>query len=283
MKFLVLGCTGMAGHVISMYLKEQGEQVLGYSRRPASFCESVQFDIFDKERLKECILKEAFDVVVNCIGILNTDADRNKSEAVYLNSYLPHYLATLTKDTPTKIVHLSTDCVFSGRKGRYLDTDFPDGNTFYDRSKSLGELVDDKNLTFRNSIIGPDISQDGKGLLNWFMLQQDHIFGYKGTIWGGVSTIVLARAILRSSYEQLTGLYQLTNNIEISKYDLCCLFNKYFKNASLVVEPTTGPKLNKSLVRSTKEFDFVVPSYEEMVEDMKHWVDKHSFMYPHYF
>ena len=169
MRFLVLGCNGMAGHTISLYLKERGHSVLGFDRRPSQLVDSVAGDAKDAAFIKELVGTNKFDTVINCIGILNQFAERDKAGAVYLNAYFPHYLAELTQGTDTQIIHMSTDCVFSGKQGMYTEDDFKDGETFYDRSKALGELDDDKNLTLRNSIVGPDINPKGIGLLNWFM------------------------------------------------------------------------------------------------------------------
>lgn len=282
MRYLVLGCTGMAGHLISQYLLEQGHCVFGYSRRKTSLVPSFNFSIFDQDQLQEAILKADPDVVVNCLGVLNQAAENNKAEAVYINSYLPHYLASILHGSEKKLVHLSTDCVFSGRKGVYRDKDAPDGQTFYDKSKALGEVWDDKNLTFRNSIIGPDISSDGIGLFNWFMAQKDEINGYTKSIWSGITTLTLAKAIEKAVEVGLTGLYQLSNNNRISKYELCRLFNRHFRDSHFKIKPIDGIVQDKSLLRSDAQFEFVVPSYEVMIKEMADWVKQHKFLYNHY-
>ena len=183
MKFLILGCNGMAGHTISLYLKEKGHDVLGFARSKSNLVDSVTGDAKNEAFIKELVGVNRFDSIINCIGILNQYAENNKADAVYLNSYFPHYLAQLTEGTNTQIIHMSTDCVFSGKRGQYTEDDFCDGTTFYDRSKALGELNDSKNITLRNSIIGPDINPNGIGLLHWFMQQSGEINGYTGAIW----------------------------------------------------------------------------------------------------
>ena len=137
MKFFVLGCNGMAGHLISLYLKEQGHDVLGFARRKSKYVDSIEGDACDTVLLKEIIEKGKFDTIINCIGLLNQFAENNKSQAAFLNGYLPHYLADITSSMDTQVFHMSTDCVFSGKKGQYTETDFPDGETFYDHSKAL--------------------------------------------------------------------------------------------------------------------------------------------------
>ena len=150
MKFLVLGCNGMAGHMISLYLKEHAHKVEGFAREESKLIKTVVGDVRDLELLSETIVRENYHAVINCIGLLNQFAENDHEAAVYLNSYLPQFLAKLTEESDTQIIHISTDCVFSGSQGGYTESSFPDGNAFYDRSKALGELVNKKDITFRN-------------------------------------------------------------------------------------------------------------------------------------
>lgn len=283
MKFLVLGATGMAGHTISIYLKEQGHNVTAFSRKPFNYCENVIGDVTDLKLLEDLINKGEFDAVINCIGILNNDAEDNKHNAVFMNSYLPHYLSNITKDSNTRVIHMSTDCVFSGKTGNYEEHSLKDGETFYDRSKALGELENNKDLTFRNSIIGPDMNKYGIGLFNWFMKQSGEINGYSNAIWTGVTTLTLAKAMEKAVEVNLTGLYNLVNNENINKYEMLILFNEYFKNNLLTINNFEDFNLNKSLLNTRTDFNFIVPSYEEMIKEMKDWVYEHSEIYPHYF
>ena len=168
MKILVIGCNGMAGHIISLYLKEKGHDVTGYAREKSRFVNTVVGDATDFEFLKKIIINGKYDSVINCVGLLNQFAENNHPMAVIVNSYLPHFLAKITENTDIQIIQMSTDCVFSGKRGSYTEDDFPDGTLFYDRTKALGEIEDNKNVTLRNSIVGPDIKLDGIGLLKWF-------------------------------------------------------------------------------------------------------------------
>jgi dTDP-4-dehydrorhamnose reductase len=283
MKVLVLGGTGMAGHTISIYFKEAGHDITAFSRSKVDYCKNVNGDITDFENLKNIINEGQYDAIINAIGILNQDAEEHKSNAVLLNSYLPHFLSDTTKEMKTRVVHMSTDCVFSGKTGGYSEASFRDGETFYDRSKALGELENNKDLTFRNSIIGPDMSERGIGLFNWFMKQEGQINGFTKAIWTGVTTLTLAKAMEQALKENLTGLYNLVNNETISKYELLKLFNKYMKNNEIEVVPSDKLSLDKSLINNRTDFSFEVPSYEKMVAEMKEWIDDHSEFYPHYF
>lgn len=283
MKLLILGGTGMAGHTISIYLKEAGHDVTAFSRSKVSYCNNINGDISDFENLKKIINEGQYDAIINGIGILNQNAEDYKSNAVLLNSYLPHFLSDTTKEMKTRVVHMSTDCVFSGKAGGYSETSFRDGETFYDRSKALGELENSKDLTFRNSIIGPDMSERGIGLFNWFMKQEGQIKGFTKAIWTGVTTLTLAKAMEQALNENLTGLYNLVNNETISKYELLKLFNKYMKDGQIEILPSDNLSLDKSLINNRTDFSFKVPSYEAMVAEMKEWIDNHKDLYPHYF
>lgn len=283
MKILVLGGTGMAGHTISIYFKELGYDVTVFSRNPFKYCKNINGNITDFDNLKMVINDGQYDAIINAIGILNQDAEDNKSNAVLLNSYLPHFLSDYTKNKKTKIIHMSTDCVFSGKTGGYSEKSFRDGETFYDRSKALGEIDNKKDLTFRNSIIGPDMNQEGIGLFNWFMNQNGKINGYTEAIWTGVTTLTLAKAMEQALKEDLTGLYNLVNNECINKYELLKLFNMHMRDSQIEILKNEKLTLNKSLINNRKDFLFEVPSYKIMIQEMKEWIVIHKDLYPHYF
>lgn len=282
MKFLLLGSSGMAGHTISTYLSEQGHTVDGSDRSIISNTTNIAGDIQNVSFLKNMIQKGGYDSVINCVGLLNQFADENKELAVYLNSYLPHLLSDITKHSETQVIHMSTDCVFSGKTGKYSEVDFKDGVSFYDRTKALGELDDDKNITFRNSIVGPDMNKNGIGLLNWFMQQNGTIRGYTKAMWTGLTTLELAKAMEYAAKVKATGLYNMVYKESISKFDLLKLFNNYLRNNELVIEPFDGFVADKSLVRTRFEFDYLIPDYEKMVFELSEWIKKHRQLYPHY-
>jgi dTDP-4-dehydrorhamnose reductase len=282
MKILILGSSGMAGHSITLYFKEQGYDVTAYSMTPFPYCKTIIGNAFKTETFKQMLLAEDYEVVINCIGLLNQVADNNPAMTVYLNSYLPHLIADIIKEKKTKLIHMSTDCVFAGNTGPYYEESLRDGKTFYDRTKALGEVEDNTNLTFRKSIIGPDINENGIGLFNWFMKQSGTIKGYTGAMWTGVTTLTLAKAMEQAIAENLCGLYNLVNNISISKYDLLDLLNKHFRNNKLKINKFKDLQLDKSLRHKRRDFSFEVPSYEQMIIEMKKWVDDHEYLYPHY-
>lgn len=283
MKIAVLGSTGMAGHIISKYLEERGHEVFRTSRSEQNTKNSKAIDVTDFDSLKEFLQGANPDAVINCVGLLQKSSDARPDLAVLINSYLPHWLERLFIDSKTKIVHLSTDCVFSGKDGKYKENDVTDGTTTYDRSKALGELINDKDLTMRQSIIGPDIDPKGTGLFNWFMQQKGEISGWSKSIWSGVSTLELARGIEAALGANLTGLYHFVPEESIDKYSLLNLMKKAFEKEDIAINKTDGITADKSLVNTREDFDFEVREYSRQIEDMKNWVYEHRNLYSHYF
>ena len=282
MKFLVLGAGGMAGHTIAIYLKEQGHNVTGFARKKLNFVDTIIGDANDFNKLEEIIKIGKYDYVINAIGVLNQFAEENKANAVLINGYLPHFLAEITKNMETSIIHMSTDCVFSGKSGNYTETSFRDGETFYDRSKALGELEDNKNITLRNSIVGPDINPNGIGLFNWFMKENGEIKGYTKAMWTGMTTLQLAKMMEKVAIQKATGLYNMVPDTNISKFELLKLFNHYVRKDKILITKYDGFTADKTLVRTNFNFKEVVPSYETMVKEMAEWIKTHKNLYPHY-
>ena len=282
MKFLVIGCNGMAGHLISLYLKEKGHDVTGFARTPSKYVNSISGDASEFSKLKDIVDNGKYDSIINCIGMLNQFAEAEHANAVLMNSYLPHFLAGITEGTDTQVIHMSTDCVFSGKTGGYTEESFRDGTTFYDRSKALGEIEDEKNLTLRQSIVGPDIKVQGIGLLNWFMKQENEVNGFTGAMWTGQTTLQLAKTMEAAAKERIHGLYNMVPDTNISKYELLKLFNHFIRNDELIIHPVEGVSADKTLIRTRWDFDYKIPGYEDMVSEMAKWMREHKEMYPHY-
>lgn len=283
MRILVLGANGMAGRMISTYFMERGNEVVGFDRTPVTHCvRGVTGDAQDRDALIPLVRSGAFDAVINCVGLLKQFAEDNHALAVYLNSYLPHLLADITKDMPTCVLHMSTDCVFSGKRGGYTETDLRDGETFYDRSKALGELEDKKNLTLRGSIVGPDCNPKGIGLLNWFMQQQGPVRGFTRAMWTGQTTLQVAKTMEAALDKGATGLINTVPDASISKYDLLKLFNRYLRHDAVEIVPYDAFAVDKSLKRTNFSLDYRIPDYETMIAEMADWIFAHKALYPHY-
>lgn len=273
----------MAGHIISLYLQKQGHDVTGFARAKSQFIPTIIGDAANTELLCEAIQAGNYDSVINAIGLLNQFAENNHSTAILLNSFLPHFLAEVTDGTQTQIIHMSTDCVFSGKTGHYTESSQPDGYTFYDRSKAMGELTDNKNLTLRNSIVGPDIKTSGIGLLNWFMQQPGpSVNGFTRAIWTGQTTLQLAKTMEKAAMQRANGLINAVPAESITKYELLKLFNRHLRGNALEIIPVDGVTADKSLIRTNFEFDYQIPDYETMVSDLADWMRAHRSLYPHY-
>lgn len=281
-KILVIGAGGMAGHVVATHLREVGHIVSTVSAHQKLDDATTLLDITDSTALVAYLSENQFDVIVNCVGLLVKASDERKDLASYINAYFPHQLEQLYAETTTKIIHLSTDCVFSGMNAPYHEDAWPDGPLFYDRSKALGEIQNDKDLTFRMSIIGPDMQQKGTGLFNWFYAQTGDINGFTGSVWNGVTTIELAKAIGEAIEQDLKGLYHLVPDGNITKFNLLNLFKHTFNRLDITVNPTEGVTHDKTLVNTRKDFDHTIPSYPDMIEEMSRWIQNHKELYPHY-
>ena len=283
MRFLVLGASGMAGHTVSIYLKERGHHVVGFSRKRVSFLkEQVVGDARDEVLLAEAISEGEFDVVINCVGVLNQYAERDPEDAAYLNGELPHVLARICEGTHARVFHMSTDCVFAGNTGPYTEVSIPDGETVYDRTKAAGELRDDRNLTLRCSIVGPDMHPGGIGLLNWFMEQEGPVRGYTGAIWTGLTTLELAKAMECAALEGAAGLMNMVPPGSISKHDLLQLFDRELRGGRVEIVPDDSVQLDKALVRTNFECSFRPKGYAGQVAEMAAWIRAHAELYPHY-
>jgi len=220
--------------------------------------------------------------IVNCIGVLISEARQNPKNAMSLNAHLPHKLAKLANNINAKLIHMSTDCVFSGKKkSPYHETDETDGKDTYAKTKALGEVVSENHLTIRTSVVGPEIMNGSEELFHWFMNQSGVIEGFTKSIWSGVTTIELAKAIKWFIDNDTTGLYHLTNGIPLSKYDLLHLFKKY-TNKNIEIRKVGGIATNKSIIDTRKEINYLLPTYNQMISDMVTLIKNNRTLYGHY-
>ena len=213
---LVLGKTGMAGHMVFDYLESLGKYaVFGTSRDELN---ADDFIIKIEKVLKEYNPQ----YIINCIGIINKYADKNPELTKRINSIFPHLLAYLCIKNNWKLVHISTDC--------YLDDDI------YGRSKFLGEVNDRQNLTVRTSIIGPEL-KEGSGLFHWFMSQQIAVNGFSNAYWDGVTTLQLSKFIEgHIDSGNYTGIVDYRTKNSISKHDLIKLISEIFNKNIKIIE-----------------------------------------------
>ncbi len=273
----------MIGHVVKWYLEDIGEyDVWGVARRLESKGKIINLDVVDTDKLVTYLQRESFDIVINCVGLLNQKAEENPHLAIWLNSYFPHLLALYGKIYGFRLIHISTDCVFSGKSGEYREHDLKDGVGYYAQSRALGEVINQADLTFRTSVIGPELKQDGIGLFHWFMGQGESIIGFAEAYWSGVTTIELAKAVKHAIEQGLTGLCNLTSNTKVSKYHLLNQLNTVFRQSKIIITPNSDYQIDKSLISTRTDFNYVVPDYPTMIGEMKQWMIDYKLMYGHY-
>lgn len=284
-KILIIGIKGMAGHMLYQFFSERADyEVWGIARNITEEPNKLNLDITDIEALKQIISTHRFTHVINCIGILNKDAEDHPAKAIWFNSYFPHFLEEITRNTPTRVVHISTDCVFSGKTGAYTEKSAKDGLGFYAQSKALGELDNEKDVTIRMSIIGPEVNTNGIGLFHWFMSQAAgaELKGHTRAYWTGLTTLELAKVIKDIIAQEITGLIQVVPEEKIDKWNLISLFNKIFRNNAVAIHKDDVYNVDKSLKSIRTDFKYEVPTYEEMLNDQKQWMINHPDLYNHY-
>lgn len=257
MRILVLGASGMLGSAMFRLLAvDAAHEVFGSLRSAAAlrhFSPDLAsriitgIDVESPDALHELFLQVRPEAVINCIGLIKQLALADDPlVALPINSILPHRLARLSDLVGARLIHISTDCVFSGRKGSYLESDAPDAEDLYGRSKLLGEVDYANAITLRTSIIGEELDS-AHGLVSWFLSQQQGIKGYTRAIFSGLPTFELARVIgeFVLPRPELHGLYHLAA-APISKYDLLRIINDVYAKG-LAIEPNAALVIDRSL------------------------------------
>ncbi len=276
MKILVLGATGLIGNNIFRYLNSCADlHVTGTYRsdKHLSFFtnferDNLLFYDFDQALPNEIFIKVKPDVVINLIAITkHVKESLDIPKMIQINSVFPHFLAKLCEEHSSKLIQISTDCVFSGRKGNYSEDDLVDDLTFYGRSKALGEVTYGNHLTIRTSAIGRELDTR-HGLVEWFLTQNHTCFGYKDAIFTGLTARYLGHVI--SNYilplQSLSGLYHLSVN-PINKFDLLCKLAKFYKKEINII-PDYSIQIDRSLNSDSfkNATGFLAPSWDELID-----------------
>lgn len=280
MKILVLGASGMVGHVILRYFAQSpGYSVIGSVRSGRDMQllpEALRGQLVCGPDVETDALLQLFnrvrpDVVVNCIGVVKQAVESHDPlAAIPVNSLLPHRLLRLCKLAGARLVHLSTDCVFSGARGMYREDDAADAADLYGRSKLLGEVDDPRAVTLRMSVIGPEL-KGTRGLLGWFLAQRGRTRGFTRAIFSGLTTLELAR-VLRDFVlprPELHGVLHVAAK-PINKYELLTLIAKTY-DVAIEIEPDAELVIDRSLDASLfcRLTGYVAPSWPELVRAMR--------------
>lgn len=280
MNVLVLGGTGMLGHKLWQAFSPRFET---YATVRGKAAEYARFGIFAPERLVEGVSVEDFSsieralervrpaAVVNCIGIVKqAEAARDPLPSIEVNSLFPHRLARAGRAAGARLVHISTDCVFSGRRGMYREEDVPDAEDLYGRSKLLGEVEGSGSLTLRTSMIGREL-ETSYGLVEWFLGRQgETVRGFKRAIFSGLTTKALADVLAEvvERHQDLEGVWHLAAE-PIAKYDLLGLVKDAY-GLDVAIEPDDEVAIDRSLdgSRFQKATGIVAPSWVDMIAAM---------------
>ncbi|MEI8201409.1 MAG: SDR family oxidoreductase [Bacteroidota bacterium] len=279
-KILILDATGMAGHVISQYLNSLHKYQITNLNLDNPSPNDILIDIYNTKQLKETILREKPAIIINCLRLLIEESEANPDKAIYFNSYIPHYLSKVASEINAKVIQLSTDCVFSGKKGAYNEDDFKDGENYYARTKALGELVNERDLTLRTSFIGPNINNKNEELFHWFLMQKGEINGYSNAYWTGVTTLELAKSIEKAIELNLTGLHHVVPSEKISKFDLLNLIKEIWQKDDVSIKECNTVSIDKSLINNKKAI--AVANYTTMFSELNQWMLNNKELYGSY-
>lgn len=279
MRFLILGGDGMLGHQLFMRLCAAHEVKATLRQNLAAYRGCGLFnagnayagvDVRRTETLIEVFSEFRPAVVVNAVGIVKQRAEaRDAILNIEINALLPHRLALLCRAVGARLIHLGTDCVFSGQQGNYTETSVPDPDDLYDRAKLLGEVQEKHCITLRTSLIGRELKRK-TGLLEWFLAQRGPVKGYRKAIFSGFTTLEMSRIIERLAVEfpNAEGLYHVSSE-PISKYDLLALVKRKL-GIDVEIVPDDALRCDRSLDsrRFRAEFRYAPPAWETMIDEL---------------
>jgi len=279
MRILILGGDGMLGHQLLHHLAQKHDarvtlrQPLGVYARFSIFQPKNSYpeiDVRARTSLLETLEDFHPEAVINAVGIIKQQPIAADNIAnIEINALLPHRLALLCKEAGAKLVHFSTDCVFSGKTGHYKETDPSDPDDLYGKSKFLGEVSEPHCITLRTSIIGRELVRK-KSLFEWFLAQRGTVHGYRQVIYSGFTTHEMARIVEKILLERPTasGIYHVSS-APISKYELLCLIKKKLR-LSVEIIPDDEIRCNRSLdsTRFRLEFNYVPPTWNAMIDEL---------------
>ena len=281
MKILVFGSTGMLGHTLIKYLQTQSSIEVEFTARNKSRQELCK-KIFGKQAKYIVNAYQAYSALkaindfkpaycINCLGLIKQRNDsKNFLNYIKVNSLLPHLLSKYSAENNARLIHISTDGVYSGLKGNYSENDNPDPLDFYCRSKLLGEVCNENSMTLRTSIIGPEINSS-KGLLEWFKSKNEIVYGYSNVWFTGFPTIELARIIFNYIIKKdiKNDIYNVSSN-PINKLNLLMLINNIYGLNKKILEDKSI-KVNRTLDCSKfiAETNFIKDEWHLMIKKMK--------------
>lgn len=282
-KCLILGSTGMLGHVLNGYLELNSKiSLFNVSFRNKLNSRTKILDVSNFSLIEKFIEEIKPDFIINCVGVLIKGSNKNIKNAIQINAFFPHLLLELCDKLNCKLIHISTDCVFSGQDGGYNENSIKDAIDIYGKTKSLGEFNLENHLCVRTSIIGPELKEKGEGLFHWLLNQKGEIFGFKNVFWSGVTTLELSKAIEFSIENDVSGLWNLTNEVIISKHELLEKIINYFELNEIDLKSNSEKISNKSL-KTIRDINYRVPNYDQMIYELKNYIELNRALYSYKF
>ena len=279
MRILILGGDGMLGHQLLRLLRDRHEVKVTLRRELSAYEGSELFsadnsaagvDVRATDKLLTVLAEFRADAVVNAVGIVKQRPDGlDVIPNLEINALLPHRLALICRAIRARLIHISTDCVFSGKRGQYREDDTPDPVDIYGHSKLLGEVTQPGVITLRTSIIGRSLYRNAS-LIDWFLQQKDCIKGYRNAIFSGFTTKELARVIqmLLERHGGASGLYHLSSSA-ISKYDLLVgLRDRLVRRIEIIADDSVRIDRSLDSSRFRAEFSYNPPSWEGMLDEL---------------
>lgn len=280
MKILILGATGMLGNAVYSVLSATEHQVYATLRNAtmaSHFNASLRnnlisdVDVLNSERLADVLTQVKPDVVINCIGLIKQLDNANDPLVVLpINALFPHQLAISCAKVGARLIHISTDCVFNGRKGLYKEGGISDAEDLYGKSKYIGELHDMSHaVTLRTSIIGHELNSNDS-LVDWFLSQTDTVKGYEKAIFSGLPTVELARVIkdFVIPRPELHGLFHVSAD-PIDKYSLLSLIaDIYGKKIDIIADDKVHIDRSLNSDKFRQATGYKPPSWATLIEKM---------------
>ena len=281
MKILVIGSGGMLGHITVKYLRSRGYEVSDISKTKRIDNNTKLINVLD-QKFEEELLTSHFDIIINCAALLIQASEVYKTQAIMINTWFPHKLEEVFKDTKTRVIHVSTSGVFSGENGPYLENCMHNSKSFYGKTKSLGEIDNEKDLTIRVDVMGPNLFNDGTGLFNWFVKENGNVVGYNQTFFNGITTLEFAKFIEYTIQNPIGGIYHLGACETISKSKFLTLVKEVFTLNSITIKSENNIKTNHTLLNSRDDVKYQPKTYLYMLEELKEWMLKNASLYQHY-
>ena len=270
MKRIILGASGMLGHMVCFHLKRKLPEIISCSRSTTNkdwLNRSLTIiPEYSKEHISDLIERYRPCKVINCVAI--TDINADFKESYLINSELPLFLAkTLDqKKDGSQLIQISTNGVFSGKRGNYIESDIPDATDSYAQSKLKGEIVHSPHLTIRASIIGTELKSK-KGLLEWFLNQEKDVNGYTEEKWNGVTTLEFAKFINWAIDQKLSGLVHFFSKT-ISKKELLNIIKEVYEK-KIKIHPESTVKSDRTLSTKRSDINYITQSHREMLVELK--------------